>query len=224
VAGVKPASGRRSPQTGSQGTASWGLVLRTATPATRARPFARVIISRFLTEVYPRVAHIPEPVRTPPPTPGLMKSWACCLGFAMPHPARFVAQRCALPALNGPDRKAQGNALGIDDELYESALKGRDRICCAPSGHFRRKRISRVPSPVPRALPGAFLFGPFRARNAEARAQENRREPWTRPRPTFHQPTPTASSQGGESEGTPAAGNAPVRVRDPTHTPIRRPN
>jgi hypothetical protein len=37
----------------------------------------------------------------------------------------------------GPDRNAQGNALGIDDELSQSTLKWRDRICCAlahPSG------------------------------------------------------------------------------------------
>ena len=113
-----------------------------------------------------------------------MKSWACCLDFAMPHPARFVARRCVFPALKGPDRKAQGNALGIDGELYESALKGRDRICCAPSGHCRRRRIGTVPSLVPRALPGAFLFGPFRAGNTEARAQENRQEPQTRSSPT----------------------------------------
>src|SRR5258708_4873761 len=97
-----------------------------------------------------------------------MKSWACCLDFAMPHPVRFVARRCALPALKGPDRIAQGNALGIDGNLYESALKGRYRICSALSGQRRRRWIGTVPSLIPRALPGAILLGPFRARNAEA--------------------------------------------------------
>ena len=86
----------------------------------------------------------------------------------MPPPARFVARRCIDPALKGPNRKAQGNALGIEGDLYESALKGRHRTCSAPSGRSRKRRVGTVPSLVPRALPGAFLFGPFRARNAEA--------------------------------------------------------
>ena len=119
---------------------------------------------------------------------GMVKSWACCLYFTMPPPGRFVARRCIDPALKGPNRKAQGNALGIEGDLYESALKGRHRTCSAPSGRSRKRRVGTVPSLVPRALPGAFLFGPFRARNAEAGAQEDRREPQTRSRPTFHQP------------------------------------
>ena len=119
----------------------------------------------------------------------MVKSWACCLYFTMPPPARFVARRCIDPALKGPNRKAQGNALGIEGDLYESALKGRHRTCSAPSGRSRKRRVGTVPSLVPRALPGAFLFGPFRARNAEAGAQEDRREPQTRSRPTFHQPS-----------------------------------
>ena len=114
---------------------------------------------------------------------------ACCLYFTMPPPARFVGRRCIDPALKGPNRKAQGNALGIEGDLYESALKGRHRTCSAPSGRSRKRRVGTVPSLVPRALPGAFLFGPFRARNAEAGAQEDRREPQTRSRPTFHQPS-----------------------------------
>jgi len=65
------------------------------------------------------------------PLAGLMKSRAIRLDFAMLHPVRFVARPCVDPALKGPDTKAQGNALGIDDELCESALKGRNRICCA---------------------------------------------------------------------------------------------
>ena len=130
------------------------------------------------------------------PRTGMVKSWACCLYFTMPPPAQFVARRCIDPALKGPNRKAQGNALGIEGNLYESALKGRHRTCSAPSGRSRKRRVGTVPSLVPRALPGAFLFGPFRARNAEAGAQEDRREPQTRSRPTFHQPT-LAPRMGG---------------------------
>ena len=98
----------------------------------------------------------------------MVKSWACCLYFTMPPPARFVARRCIDPALKGPNRKAQGNALGIEGDLYDIRPERAAQDVLAPSGRSRKRRVGTVPSLVPRALPGAFLFGPFRARNAEA--------------------------------------------------------
>jgi hypothetical protein len=42
--------------------------------------------------------------------------------FMMRQRTQFVARRCDFPALRGPDRETQGIALGIDGNLYESAL------------------------------------------------------------------------------------------------------
>ena len=119
--------------------------------------------------------------------------------------------------LKGPNRKAQGNALGIEGDLYESALKGRHRTCSAPSGRSRKRRVGTVPSLVPRALPGAFLFGPFRARNARPGAQEDRREPQTRSRRTFHQPTVALGSHtlGEARSGHPPGPSADHRLHLP---------
>jgi hypothetical protein len=116
-----------------------------------------------LTAVYLHVAYIREPVGRPP-HPGLMKSWACCLDFAIPHPTRFVARRCVGAALKGPNRIAQGNALGIDGELYESALKGRDRICCTLSGYCRRRRIGTVRGPGSPGVARGFPVWPLQGR------------------------------------------------------------
>jgi hypothetical protein len=109
-----------------------------------------------------------------------MKSDCLSLDLTMLHRTRFVARRCAFAALKGPDREAPGNALGIDGDLYEFALKGRHRPCSALTGQ-RKRRGNRDRSQFPRALPGAILFGPFRPRNPEASAQENRQEHETRP-------------------------------------------
>src|SRR5438093_460530 len=50
-----------------------------------------------------------------------MKSWACCLEFAMPLPARFVAQPFVDPALKGPNTKAPGHARGPSSLAVELA-------------------------------------------------------------------------------------------------------
>ena len=100
-----------------------------------------------------------EPIPVPSePRPGLVKSGAAPR-ISLAHGVRFVARAACVAALKGPDRIAQGNALCIDDELYESALKGRDRTVgphqgTAGGGSARSPGL--VPGRCPRRSPQLF--------------------------------------------------------------------
>ena len=74
-------------------------------------------------------------------------------------------------APKGPNKSAQGNALGKQTEQPPPALKGRNKRWHRQQIHrlFRPFRAGRSSSPRPRALPWAGLFGPFGARKAGAR-------------------------------------------------------
>ena len=70
-------------------------------------------------------------------------------------------RRRANPALKGPYRKAQGNALGTSAPRRTFALKGRDRFprgssCSAPSGW----RCPRLSTPSPGRCPGLSCLAP----------------------------------------------------------------
>jgi hypothetical protein len=61
------------------------------------------------------------------------------------------------PPRKGPNRTAQGNALGIDGDLYNFALKGRHRTCSPLAGESRRRRTRAVARLVTRAFPVGAL-------------------------------------------------------------------
>ena len=106
------------------------------------------------------------------PPAGMVKSWACCLYFTMPPPAQFVARRCIDPALKGPNRKAQGNALGIEGDLYESALKGRHRDLFRPFRAEQKEAGRDGPQPGSPGVARGFPVRPLQGQKRRGRVRK----------------------------------------------------
>jgi hypothetical protein len=79
-----------------------------------------------------------------------------------------------------------------------------------------------APGLVPRASPGAFLFGPFRAEGAKARAQVNLQMPQTRSNPPFHHPRASERRRSHSLIGTIAGSNGTRRPPATVATHNRR--
>ena len=85
-------------------------------------------------------------------------------------PAGPLPPASAFLALKGPNRKAPGNARGtrlgtVPTRLFLLRPEGAEQVLCRP---FRADSY-KSPS-IPRALPWAFLLGPFRAGSMHRRA------------------------------------------------------
>ena len=126
----------------------------------------------------------------------MVKSWACRRYFTMPPPARFVARRCIDPALKGPNRKAQGNALGIEGDLYESALKGRHSNLFRPFRAEQKEAGRDGPQPGSPGVARGFPVRPLQGQKRRCPPRKRiAREAQNRSRPTFHHAQGEAPSE-----------------------------